>query len=204
MKAAALLVLAASTVFAAPADDPGTFHDVARVAIVLGEVLRGRDVAPSTSLSGNYAPSKNATCPSQLVRTANASVSVAPREAAYIAARRAASADAWRAYLSNSAVSSAGIDINAFLANTSNLPNVGIAVSGGGFRAMLHGAAVINGLDNRNHTAVSQGTGGVLQLANYLTGLSGGSWLVGSLAINNLPTVTALRDIWNLTTNLVS
>ena len=69
--------------------------------------------------------------------------------------------------------------MTAFLANTTNLPNVAIAVSGGGYRAMIHGASIFNALDGRNETAVKQGTGGVVQLATYMAGLSGGSWFVG-------------------------
>jgi len=36
------------------------------------------------------------------------------------------------------------------------------------------------------------GTGGLLQVASYHTGLSGGSWILGSLAINDFPTT---RDL---------
>lgn len=43
-----------------------------------------------------------------------------------------------------------------------------------------------------------------MQLATYMAGLSGGSWFVGSLAINDFPTIGELRDLWNLTENLVS
>lgn len=68
-------------------------------------------------------------------------------------------------------------------------PTVGIAVSGGGFRAALVGAGTFNALDGRNTTAVQAGTGGVWQLASYMTGLSGGSWFVSSLAINSNPSI---------------
>lgn len=68
-------------------------------------------------------------------------------------------------------------------------PTVGIAVSGGGFRAALVGAGTFNALDGRNSSSVQAGTGGVLQLASYMTGLSGGSWFVGSFAINDQPTI---------------
>lgn len=71
-------------------------------------------------------------------------------------------------------------------------PNVGIAVSGGGFRAALYGAGTFSAFDGRNDSAVQAGTGGVWQLATYMTGLSGGSWFVGSLAINNAPSIQAL------------
>lgn len=68
-------------------------------------------------------------------------------------------------------------------------PTVGIAVSGGGFRAALVGAGIFNAFDQRNKTAVKAGTGGILQLASYMTGLSGGAWFVSSLAINSHPSM---------------
>ena len=36
--------------------------------------------------------------------------------------------------------------------------------------------------------------GGLLQSATYFSGLSGGSWLVGSIYLNNYTTITSLRD----------
>jgi lysophospholipase len=57
------------------------------------------------------------------------------------------------------------------------------------------GAGVLQAFDNRtpNSTKIGQ-LGGLLQSATYLAGLSGGSWLVGSLYVNNFTTVSALRD----------
>jgi lysophospholipase len=61
----------------------------------------------------------------------------------------------------------------------------------------------LQGLDSRNSTAVDRGTGGFLQLATYIAGLSGGSWTVGSLAANNWPTIQSLQDdTFNLTAGL--
>ena len=45
--------------------------------------------------------------------------------------------------------------------------------------------------------------GVILQLATYIAGLSGGSWLVGSLAVNDFPTIFKLRDVWSLKENIV-
>lgn len=41
---------------------------------------------------------------------------------------------------------------------------------------------------------MSRGTGGFLQLASYVAGLSGGGWALGSLAINDWPTPQSLLD----------
>jgi lysophospholipase len=93
----------------------------------------------------------------------------------------------------------AGLDTNAYIDNHKNdvnsLPNIGIAVSGGGYRAMLNGAGVISAFDSRTPNSTSKGhIGGVLQAATYLSGLSGGSWLVGSLYVNNFTTVDMLMS----------
>ncbi|KAL8900944.1 MAG: hypothetical protein Q9192_000826, partial [Flavoplaca navasiana] len=80
--------------------------------------------------------------------------------------------------------------------NRSTLPNIGIAMSGGGYRALLNGAGAIAAFDSREENATSPGhLGGLLQSATYLSGLSGGAWLVGSLFMNNFTTVSqSLND----------
>ncbi|KAF9517695.1 hypothetical protein BS47DRAFT_1359473 [Hydnum rufescens UP504] len=161
------------------------------------------DVAPNTAPSGGYAPS-NSTCPPVLVRTINSSNPLSPDETAFVTGRRNNAVAAWQSYLTNSALNLTGFNTSAFLQNTSNLPNVAIAVSGGGYRAMLHAAGLFNAFDSRNDTALKQGTGGIVQLATYLAGLSGGSWFVGSIAVNNFPTIPQLHSFWNLESNVVS
>jgi lysophospholipase len=57
------------------------------------------------------------------------------------------------------------------------------------------GAGVLQAFDDRTANSTKTGhLGGLLQSATYLAGLSGGSWLVGSIYINNFTTVTGLRD----------
>ena len=68
----------------------------------------------------------------------------------------------------------------------------------------LYGSGVLQGLDARNETANNAKVGGLFQLADYVSGLSGGSWAVGSLAINDHPTVQdLLANVWDLSSNLV-
>jgi len=89
-------------------------------------------------------------------------------------------------------------DVDGFMSaassNVTLLPNIGIAVSGGGYRALMNGAGFIAAADSRvpgsNDTG---GIGGLLQSATYLAGLSGGGWLVGSIFANNFSTVTQLQ-----------
>jgi lysophospholipase len=84
-------------------------------------------------------------------------------------------------------------------ANTSRLPNIGLAVSGGGYRALMNGGGTLQAFDSRTLNSSLPGhLGGVLQSATYLTGLSGGSWLVGSMYLNNFTDVTSLRDSANV------
>lgn len=75
------------------------------------------------------------------------------------------------------------------------LPNIGIAVSGGGWRALMNGAGVIAAYDSRTPGSTGVGQlGGILQSATYFTGLSGGGWLVSSLYGNDFPTVQSIVD----------
>lgn len=75
-----------------------------------------------------------------------------------------------------------------------DVPNVGIAVSGGGYRALMNGAGAIKAFDSRTSNSTSKGQlGGLLQSATYLSGLSGGGWLVGSIYMNNFSTISTLE-----------
>ncbi|CAD6448254.1 55ff87e9-d5ce-433a-ba09-a7312001b0ba [Sclerotinia trifoliorum] len=91
--------------------------------------------------------------------------------------------------------------INKVSGNASTLPNIGIAISGGGYRAMLNGAGFLAAADDRTTNSTNTGQiGGLLQATTYLAGLSGGGWLVGSIYTNNFSSVEALRDgadVWN-------
>ncbi|CAO1618433.1 unnamed protein product [Sympodiomycopsis kandeliae] len=164
----------------------------------------------------SYSPTQIQDCPAppsnppgggvQYVRDAS-SQQLGADEADYINRHRQAKKDDWSQWLSSA---SPGPNLNIpggvdnYTNTESNLPRVGIAVSGGGYRAMLFGASVLQGWDARNQTANDRGTGGILQRADYLSGLSGGSWITGSLAINNWPTSQQLNDqVFNLQSNLV-
>ncbi|KIV99337.1 uncharacterized protein PV09_08996 [Verruconis gallopava] len=92
-----------------------------------------------------------------------------------------------------------GLDTNAYIdnhsSNISNIPNIAIAASGGGWRALLNGAGLIAAFDSRTTNSTNPGhLGGLLQSSTYLSGLSGGSWLVGSIYMNNFSTVPTLLD----------
>ncbi|MCJ1375380.1 Lysophospholipase 1 [Loxospora ochrophaea] len=79
--------------------------------------------------------------------------------------------------------------------NTSALPNIAIAVSGGGYRACLNGAGAFQAFDSREENSTTAGhLGGLLQSATYFAGLSGGGWLVGSIFVNNFTTISGLLN----------
>jgi lysophospholipase len=81
-----------------------------------------------------------------------------------------------------------------------DMPNIGIAFSGGGYRALLNGAGAMAAFDSRTPGALDKGgLGGLLQSATYVSGLSGGGWLVGSVFVNNFTSVEDLVNA-NLTT----
>lgn len=78
--------------------------------------------------------------------------------------------------------------------NISNIPNIGIAVSGGGYRALTNGAGAIKAFDSRTPGSTQKGQlGGLLQSATYFSGLSGGGWLLGSIYMNNFTTISSLQ-----------
>lgn len=69
-----------------------------------------------------------------------------------------------------------------------------MTTSGGGYRSLLLGAGVIQGMDERDSNV---STSGLYQALTYQAGLSGGAWLLSSLAGNNYPTVTSLKTgLW--------
>ncbi|KAI0314922.1 phospholipase B [Amylostereum chailletii] len=143
--------------------------------------------AQNEGLVTDYAPATNQPCPSDpLIRVFTPqNQSLHPREAEYVNTRLTQIIpDAWQDWVGDG--SSIGYDIKAF---GGNFTKIGIAVSGGGYRAAQFGAGVVSGLDARNESAKAAGTGGLLQVSSYFAGLSGGSWLTGSLYANDFPTV---------------
>lgn len=103
-------------------------------------------------------------------------------------------------------------NVDSYLAdaesNNRAVPNIGIAFSGGGYRAMLCGAGQLAALDSRSSGSDAEGNlGGLLQSATYISGLSGGGWLLGSLYTNNFTTVEANLNsgsVWQLQDSILS
>lgn len=122
----------------------------------------------------DYAPRTAVDCPDistqPLLRTWRAEEqTLHPREEDYIGNReKTVLPNAWKDWLGDG--SKLGYDISKF---EGKWPRVGIAIPGGGLRAAQYGGACLEALDARNDSAKAAGTGGLLQVASYMTGLSG-------------------------------
>ncbi|PGH12476.1 hypothetical protein AJ79_04220 [Helicocarpus griseus UAMH5409] len=117
-------------------------------------------------------------------------------EQLWLEGRRNKTTDAMKDFFRRNKI--AGFDALSYIEDNANnataLPNVGVAVSGGGYRALMNGAGALKAFDNRTENSTSPGQlGGLLQSATYLSGLSGGGWLVGSLYLNNYTSVSGLQ-----------
>jgi hypothetical protein len=109
-------------------------------------------------------------------------------EASWLSTRSFSASIAFRSYTSRAWGSSPQYN----LPMPTGVPRIGIALSGGGYRAMLNGAGVIQSFTGSDPNANGNGTGGILDSSLYITGLSGGSWTIGSWALNNWPDMNTL------------
>ncbi|GME95723.1 unnamed protein product [[Candida] boidinii] len=96
------------------------------------------------------------------------------------------------------------LNTDQFIDDLDRSINIGLAFSGGGYRAMLAAAGEISGLDNRTNGTMEYGLP-ILPAVSYISGLSGGSWFLCTLAYNNWTSVQEIIDtrddhnpIWNL------
>jgi len=135
-----------------------TFALTALCALTVAAPAPGQNIDERavTLLVDPYAPVQT-TCPSaSLVRPAT---SINSNEASYVTARKTVANTALAAWLKKQGSFS-----------TSSLPNVGFTSSGGGFRALLTTAGVVQAFDSRD---TKYNTSGVYQGLTYQAGLSG-------------------------------
>lgn len=93
------------------------------------------------------------------------------------------------------------IDIDHYRnGSNSSTGNVDVAISGGGYRSLLIGAGVIQAIDGRENAtnaSLASPVSGFLQGVTYLSGLSGGAWLISSILGNNYTTVSTIQSaLW--------
>ncbi len=152
------------------------------------------------------------TCPSGQRPSVRGASALGPDETAWLEKRRKSTIEPMRDLLTRLNIS--GFDVNNFIRNHANnasaLPNIAISFSGGGYRALQNGAGSMAAFDSRTDNSTRPGhIGGLLQSATYVSGLSGGGWLTGSIFINNFTTVTALRDdntgsVWDFSNSILA
>ncbi|KAJ5280828.1 hypothetical protein N7478_006200 [Penicillium angulare] len=155
-----------------------------------------------------YTPT-NVSCPASKP-TLRSAAKLSSNETSWLETRRKKTVTPMKDFFSH--VSVGGYDVGSYIdkhsSNMSNLPNIAIAASGGGYRAMLNAAGAVKAFDSRVENATTKGhLGGILQSATYVAGLSGGSWLVGSIFINNFTSVADLQtygdgQVWALGDNI--
>lgn len=150
--------------------------------------------------SNSYAP-KEAKCPPEsLLREAN---TISQMEKKWLQGRHIKTNQALISYLNRAGLKD--FDAVKFINEESTKPiNIGVTLSGGSYKAALVDAGEIAALDDRVKEANEFGLGGVLQATSYISGLSGGSWVLGSLAMQDWPSIeevihTNPHDTWNLT-----
>ncbi|KAL9098301.1 MAG: hypothetical protein Q9163_006020 [Psora crenata] len=164
-------------------------------AFALFLTLTGTVYAAFPNAPNNYAP-EGSDCPSVRPSVRGAGT-LSPNETSWLEKRRNNTVEHMEDLLRRCNI--AGFDAQQYLAryqgNASALPNIAIAASGGGYRALLNGAGAIQAFDSREENSTGPGhLGGLLQSSTYLSGLSGGGWLVGSIYVNNFTTVTDLQN----------
>ncbi|KAK2629599.1 hypothetical protein QTJ16_000419 [Diplocarpon rosae] len=130
-----------------------------------------------------------ATCPTtSLVRAADG---LSDNEELFRAARKALADEALKLWLART---DSAFDTGELPTASSSYGYVALTTSGGGYRSLLSGAGVIQALDGRDS---SVSTSGLYQALTYQAGLSGGAWLLSSLAGNNYPTISYLKEkLW--------
>lgn len=154
----------------------------------------------------SYAP-VNVECPSgrQLLRLAGSPVqgnqTLSQEELAFRQGRKSVTEPLWRAFFVNGPGRATGYSSTLLMRqNQRDWPVLGIAHSGGGLRAALYGAGVLQALDSRTSSSPIRG---VYQLASYTTALSGGSWLLASNAASGYPAIPELVGQWQLEKDVV-
>src|SRR5690242_11576783 len=120
------------------------------------------------ALINAYAPT-TVPCPSKDKPAIRDSTSLAIQEVAWLEKRRTYTIPAMRELLSRLNIT--GFDANAYFfdnRNNSELPNIAIAASGGGYRALMNGGGAVAAFDNRTDGSTGAGQlGGLLQSATY-------------------------------------
>lgn len=179
--------------------------------LVAISVLSSMTNVEAWSPTNGYTPGK-VSCPEgKLLRNATG---LSHNETEWLKKRGPIAKDALQDFLTRGTANfSSDSLVKKLFTDDENVPKIGIAASGGGYRAMLVAAGMVAAMDNRTIGANDHGLGGLLQGATYLAGLSGGNWLTTTLAWNNWTSVqeilnnlsdTNTSSIWNIENSILS
>ncbi|CCH44458.1 lysophospholipase [Wickerhamomyces ciferrii] len=176
--------------------------------LILVLIIQTLSLTAAYSPSGGYGPAK-VPCPkkstagdSGLVRRSRG---LCEDESNWLKKRHEHTDEALKEFLERAALKN--FDVQEFFDSNNRSINIGLAFSGGGYRSMLCSAGQISALDDRTDGAKRTGLGGLLQASTYLTGLSGGNWMTGTLALNNWTSVQEIirgDSIWDLEHSIIA
>ena len=169
--------------------NPATTRHATSSTVASGHVAILEKKATSNAPNG-YVP-ETVDCPSTLPSIRQAS-ELSAEETAWLPQRMKKTIPPMRDLLSRLDITDFDVDsyMHKIVDNATLVPNIGLAFSGGGYRALLNGAGALAAFDSRTSDSSAPGhLGGLLQASTYIAGLSGGSWLVGSIFINNFTSV---------------
>ncbi|KAH9814677.1 lysophospholipase [Melampsora americana] len=156
-----------------------------------------------TATAASYAPTFTQ-CPTNtpLLRLAGSAAfsnqTLCDEEISYRQGRNALTAPLWQSFYTTGPGQQTGY-ASIFDQDSFEYPTLALAHSGGGLRAALYGAGVLQAMDSRTSDSP---IAGVSQLAMYQAGLSGGSWLTLSSAMNGYPEMKQLVPGWLLSRDL--
>lgn len=174
-------------------------HQIMRISLIV-LCLPLLWTATSSARSPSYAPHR-IPCPTDITFIRPAT-SISSNESDYVSSRRSNStslrSESLLKFLNSARLGIAQDKLESYVVNMTTA----LAFSGGGYRAMLNAAGIFNTLDSRTSNSKFSG---LLQGMDYLAGLSGGNWMVGSSSVNNFATVPSLRaNTWQLHKSLVT
>ncbi|KAK6465143.1 phospholipase B [Scheffersomyces coipomensis] len=166
-------------------------------------ILLFASLVSCSSPTGGYAPGI-VQCPlvnSSFVREAN---SISQQEQDWLVGRQAKTKQALISFLDSANLTSDASSL--FTDDNSTGVNIGLAFSGGSYRAMLSNAGNLMALDDRTTFSDDNigSLGGILQSSNYISALSGGAWMLGSLVMQDFASVQDIlfensETVWNIT-----
>ncbi|KAJ7181043.1 FabD/lysophospholipase-like protein [Mycena filopes] len=163
--------------------------------ISIPTIITGVLAVPALAAAGSApTPPTYGACPSNVAYVRPAAEGLSPAESKWLDSRRPQVVSALTSYLTLAAIPGfdVGTYISALSANSSAVPIIGQAYSGGGIRAQMGGLGFYQSFDSRYNKSIAAKTGGLSQATTYVAGLSGGGESTIALAINDFVDVQTL------------